>query len=178
GASVTQIKTQGHWMQIQPPANAYAFVAARYLKQEAVATAPPPPTEMPPVPTQVQPQPPLVVTAPPPPEPPQPPQPTTPAVRIVQHEGVVGSVGSPTAPTDYKLYDLTTKQDINFLYPASPNIDFSKLVDDKVIVSGEEGIQANWPNTPVMAVQDVQVVETNVIKRFNRSDLTIPRQRH
>ena len=87
-------------------------------------------------------------------------------------------MGSPTAPTDYKLYDLTTKQDINFLYPSSPNIDFSKLVDDKVIVSGEEGIQANWPNTPVMAVQDVQIVETNVVKHFSRGDLTIPRLRH
>jgi uncharacterized protein YgiM (DUF1202 family) len=172
GVSVTQIQTKGHWMQIQPPANAYAFVAARYLKQEAVATAPPPPPEMPPVTTQVPPPQNLIVTAPPPPQPP------TPTVRIVSHEGVVGSVGSPTAPTDYKLYDLTTKQDINFLYPSSPNIDFSKLVDDKVIVSGEEGIQANWPNTPVMAVQDVQIVETNVIKHFTREDLTIPRQRH
>jgi uncharacterized protein YgiM (DUF1202 family) len=173
GTSVTQIKTQGHWMQIQPPANAYAFVAARYLKQEALAAAaPPPPPEMPPVPTQVPPQQQINLAPPPPPAPP------TPTVRIVSHEGVVGSVGSPTAPTDYKLYDLTTKQDINFLYPASPNMDFSKLVDDKVIVSGEEGIQANWPNTPVMAVQEVQVVETNVIKHFSRENLEQPRQRH
>jgi uncharacterized protein YgiM (DUF1202 family) len=173
GASVTQIQKKGDWMQIQPPANAFAFVAARYLKQEAVAAAaPPPPPEMPPVPTQVPPQQQLNVVPPPPPAPP------TPTVRIVQHEGVVGSVGSPTAPADYKLYDLTTKKDIDFLYPSSPNMDFSKLVDDKVIVSGEEGIQANWPNTPVMAVQEVQVVETNVIKHFSREDLAQPRQRH
>jgi hypothetical protein len=159
-------------MQIQPPANAFAFVAARYLKQEAVAaTAPPPPPEVPET-QQVPPPQPLVVVPPPPPQPP------TPTVRIVEHEGVVGSVGSPTAPADYKLYDLTTKKDIDFLYPSSPNMDFSKLVDDKVIVSGEEGVQANWPNTPVMAVQEVQVVETNVIKHFSRDELEQPRQRH
>jgi uncharacterized protein YgiM (DUF1202 family) len=173
GASVNQIQKKGNWMQIQPPANAFAFVAARYLKQEAVAaTAPPPPNEMPET-TQVPPPQNLIVTAPP-----APPQPPTPTVRIVEHEGVVGSVGSPTAPTDYKLYDETTKQDIDFLYPSSPNLDFSKMVDDKVIVSGEEGIQANWPNTPVMAVQEVQVVETNVVKHFSREDLAQPRQRH
>ena len=172
GTSVNQIEKKGNWMQIQPPANSYAFVAARYLKQEAVAaTAPPPPPEVPET-QQVPPQQQLNLTPPPPPAPP------TPTVRIVEHEGVVGSVGSPTAPTDYKLYDLTTKQDIDFLYPSSPNLDFSKLVDDKVIVSGEEGIQANWPNTPVMAVQEVQVVETNVIKHFSREDLVQPRQRH
>jgi len=177
GASVTQIETKGTWMQIQPPANAYAFVAARYLTQENIAanTPPPAPPEMPETPTTVPPQPPMVMTPPPPPAPPQP---ETPSARIVQHEGVVGSVGSPTAPADYKLYDPSTKQDIDFLYPASPNMDFSKLVDDQVIVSGEEGIQANWPNTPVMAVQDVQIVATNVIKHFSRSDLTIPRLRH
>ena len=172
GASVTQIQKKGEWMQIQPPANAYAFVAARYLKQEAVAaSAPPPPAEVPET-QQVPPPQSLVLTAP------VPPQPPTPTVRIVEHEGVVGSVGSPTAPADYKLYDLTTGKDIDFLYPSSPNLDFSKLVDDKVIVSGEEGIQANWPNTPVMAVQEVQVVETNVIKHFSREDLVQPRQRH
>jgi uncharacterized protein YgiM (DUF1202 family) len=169
GASVNQIQKKGNWMQIQPPANSYAFVAARYLKQEPVAAAPPPPPEMPPVPTQVPPQQQLNLT---------PPQPPTPTVRIVQHEGIVGAVGSPTAPADYKLYDQTTKQDIDFLYPSSPNLDFSKMVDDKVIVSGEEGIQANWPNTPVMAVQEVQVVETNVIKHFSREELEQPRQRH
>ncbi len=41
GASVTKVQTVENWIQIQPPANAYAFVAAKYLKQEAgAATAP------------------------------------------------------------------------------------------------------------------------------------------
>jgi hypothetical protein len=42
-------------------------------------------------------------------------------------------------------------------------------------VTGEEGVDQRWPNTPIMAIQSIQVVRTNVIKRL---DLTPPRQRH
>ena len=37
GTPVNEITTKGDWMKIEPPANAYAFVAAMYLKQEAPA---------------------------------------------------------------------------------------------------------------------------------------------
>ena len=110
-----------------------------------------------------------------PPPPAAPPQPQT---RVVQHEGVVGSVGSPTAPDDYKLYDPDTKTDIDYLHAAAPDIDFSKMVDDKIIVTGQEGVEPGWPNTPVIYVTDVQVVATNVIKHFSSEELTIPRLRH
>ncbi len=177
GTSVTQITTKGDWIQIQPPADAYAFVAARYLTQEApppqvAQVAPPETPEASPVQTQVPQQQPMVMTPPPPPPPPQP------TARIISHEGVVGSVGSLNAPTDYKLYDPSTGEDIDFLYPTAPNMDFSKLVDCQVIVTGEEGIEAQWPNTPVLAVQDVQVVATNVIKHMSREELEIPKLRH
>jgi hypothetical protein len=128
--------------------------------------------ENPPTPTSVPGQQQIVVT---PPQPPQPPQPTTPPVRIVSHQGIVGGVGSIIAPTAYKLYDQNTKQDIDYLYPISANIDLSRLVDDEVVVTGEEGIDLRWPNTPVIAIQSIQVLQTNVIKHL---DLTIPRQRH
>jgi uncharacterized protein YgiM (DUF1202 family) len=169
GTPVNQIETKGNWVKIEPPPSAYAFVAARYLTPVTVAVAPPPP---PPTPTEVAPPTPII-TAPPPPQPPP-----TPPVRIVQHEGVVEPVGSPTAPTDYKLYDPNTRVDEDFLYPTSPNMDFSQLVNDRVIVTGEEGLEKGWPNTPVMAVQDVQVVATNVVKQFSREELIPPRLRH
>ncbi|MGH8022477.1 MAG: SH3 domain-containing protein, partial [Limisphaerales bacterium] len=172
GTPVNQIGAKGGWMKIEPPANAYAFVAAGYLTQEglppsAVATS----SETPPAPTAVQP-PQQIITAPPPQPPPPPPQPT---VRIVQHEGVIGPVGSVIAPTAYKLYDPKTMLDIDFLYPTSPDQDLGKLVDDEVIVSGEEGVDARWPNTPVLAIQNIQIIGKHVIKRL---DLTPPRQRH
>lgn len=174
GTAINAIQTKGSWTQIDPPANAFAFVAARYLTEVAAATPPPqpPPAEMPETQTTVPNQPQIVVT---PPQPPQPPQPTTPPVRIVSHQGIVGGVGSIIAPTAYKLYDQNTKQDIDYLYPISANIDLSRLVDDEVVVTGEEGIDPRWPNTPVIAIQSIQVLQTNVIKHL---DLTIPRQRH
>ena len=179
GESVTQLETKGNWIKIEPPAKAFAFVAAKFLAEVTPPPAPPaPPTETPeapPTPTQLPPQQPIVMT---PPAPPTPPQPETPAVRVVSHEGIVGPSGSVVAPTDYKLYDLATKQDIDFLYPTAPNMDLKSLVDARVIVTGEEGIDQRWPNTPVLAIQNIQVVATNVIKRFSREDLTPPRQRH
>jgi len=175
GAPVKEIETKDGWTEIEPPDNAYAFVAAKYLTQEAmppttVATAPEP--EPQPTPTPVEPQQPVITPQPPAPQPPQPPQAT---VRIVQHQGVVGGVGSIQAPTAYKLYDPDTKTDIDFLYPTSPDQDLHSLVDDQVIVTGEEGVDPRFPNTPVIAIQSIQIIGKNVIKRL---DLTPPRLRH
>jgi uncharacterized protein YgiM (DUF1202 family) len=180
GTQLTPEGTKDNWMKIAPPASAYAFVAAKYLNQEApqqvATTAPPETPEVAPTPTPVpQPQP-IVTTPPPAPEPATPETPPAPSVRIVQHEGVIGPVGSMIAPTAFKLYDPDTKVDIDYLYvvPGS-SIDLSPLIDARVIVTGEEGIDQRWPNTPVIAVQNVQVIATKVIKRL---DLTPPRQRH
>jgi uncharacterized protein YgiM (DUF1202 family) len=179
GASVNPIESKSGWTKIEPPASAYAFVAAKFLTQEAgatpttaVAVAPEAP-EVTPTPTPVQPQQQIVST--PPPQPGPPPAPPQPTVRIVQHQGVVGPVGSVIAPTAYKLYDPNTKVDIDFLYPTSPDQDLQKLVDDNVIVTGEEGVDARWPNTPVIAIQNIQILGKNVIKRL---DLTPPKRRH
>ncbi len=40
GTTVNVIRTKGEWMEIEPPANAYAFVAAMYLTQTAPAAPP------------------------------------------------------------------------------------------------------------------------------------------
>ena len=40
GTPVGEILNKGNWMEIEPPTNAYAFVAAMYLKQETLAAAP------------------------------------------------------------------------------------------------------------------------------------------
>jgi uncharacterized protein YgiM (DUF1202 family) len=187
GTQVTKISTKGDWMEIQPPASAYAFVAAKYLNQEAgqqqmAMTSPTevqennPPTmqQAQPTPTSVPEQSPIVTTPQPAPE--ENTAPPAPSVRIVQHQGVIGGVGSMIAPTGYKLYDPDTKVDIDYLYvvPGS-SFDLSKLVDAKVIVTGEEGIDQRWPQTPVIAIQSIQVIGTNVVKHL---DTTIPRLRH
>src|SRR5579859_843266 len=47
GDTVTQLTTKGDWLEIEPPTNTYAFVAAQYLKQEAPGTVAAAPVEMP-----------------------------------------------------------------------------------------------------------------------------------
>jgi uncharacterized protein YgiM (DUF1202 family) len=162
GTQVTEIRTKGEWMEIEPPANAYAFVAAMYLTQAAPAPAAPatPPPTATTVPEQ---QPPAqAVTQPPPTD------------RVVSHEGVVGHVTSIAAPTKYMLFDPDTYQTIDFLYTTAPDLDLGRYVNMRIIVTGVEGIDQRWPSSPIIAVQSIQVISTNAIKHV---DLSSPRQR-
>ncbi|MDE3067359.1 MAG: SH3 domain-containing protein [Verrucomicrobiota bacterium] len=192
GAQVTEVATKGDWMEIAPPTNAYAFVAAKYLKQEAAPaaqtniavaeteTAPPEtnaPTPVPPppsiaaagtnapapetnaVPVAAETSAPSAAAAPnvptpvAPPAPPQPPPP-----RIVSHEGVVRHVVSLAAPTDYELYDPVSYRNIDYLYTTSTNLNLARYDGLRIIVTGPEGLDVRWPDTPVITIQRIQVV--------------------
>jgi uncharacterized protein YgiM (DUF1202 family) len=145
GATVNEITSKNGWMQIDPPGSTYSFVAAMYLKQEAQAAPPPPtPTEPPPVAPGMSP---------------------AAGPRIVSHEGVVRAVGSIVAPTKYELYDPATGVNINYLFTTSPNLDLSKYVNMRLIVTGEEGIDARWKDTPLINIQSIQVLETVAVPR-------------
>ena len=136
GASVNVIRTKGEWLEIEPPANAYAFVAAMYLSQTAPAPQPAPAQQ------------PAAAPA----------GPAQPVDRVVAHEGVVGEVLSPVAPTAYKLYDPTTYQTIDYLYTTAPDLDLSRYVNMRIIVTGVEGIDPRWKDSPLIAIQSIQVV--------------------
>lgn len=68
GDAVKDVSTKGDWTQIEPPADAYAFVAAQFLKQEEApviaATTPttPEPTTAPATPETTKPETPIVTT--------------------------------------------------------------------------------------------------------------------
>ncbi len=143
GTAVNEVTSKGGWMQIDPPANTYAFVAAMYLKQEA--PAPTPVAQAAPVPG-------------PAPEP-QPSAPQEPQPRVVSHEGVVRAVGSIAAPTKYELYDPATDVNINYLYTTSPSLDLSRYVNMRIIVTGEEGLDKRWKDIPLINIQSIQVIE-------------------
>jgi len=190
GAPVSEIVTKDGWMQIDPPANAYAFVAAMYLKQEASGnpatnTAPSTETETTTTTNNI-PEPAPIVTEPTNPAPEAvettPPFVTTPPVevetnlpppppRVVTHEGVVRPSPSIIAPTDYELYDPKTGQEIDFLYTTATNLDGTKLdlsryVGMRINVTGEEGLAARWPDVPVLTIGpggSIQVIDTNAI---------------
>ena len=157
GTQVNEITTKGGWTQIDPPASTYAFVAAMYLKQEAQAAPAPAPAPAP------EPQ----AAAP------QAAAPSGPQPRVVSHEGVVRPVGSIAAPTKYELYDPATGVNINYLYTTSPSLDLSKYDNMRIIVTGEEGLDARWKDTPLINIQSIQVISTNAVPRVI---LKTPRQ--
>jgi hypothetical protein len=183
GDPVREIVTKGDWTQIEPPTNAYAFVAAMYLKQESsgtLATNLEPSTETEPMTTNAISEPQPIVTEPtnmsgseinsPPPAgletnvppaeeetnlPPPPP-------RIVTHEGVVRHVTSLIEPTAYELYDPKSGGEIDYLYTTAPNLDLNRYNNMRIIVTGEEGLVERW-NTPMLTIQRILVIDTNAV---------------
>ncbi|MEY2429333.1 MAG: hypothetical protein QOJ40_2218 [Verrucomicrobiota bacterium] len=171
GEAVKETNTKGEWVEIEPPSDAYAFVAAQYLKQEpagAVASAPEP------APTQVAVnEPPAVVAAtnepaiaPPATEPAAStngPEPAAveepPAKRIVEREGIVRGTISIQAPTKFELVSPDNHRTINYLYTTSVNLDLRRYKGLRIIVTGEEGLDERWRNTPVITIQRIQVIE-------------------
>jgi len=191
GTPVSEILNKGKWMQIEPPTNAYAFVAAMYLKQEALAAAPAnaaPPVEtapapapaatMPaPAPTPVAEAQPVVTVPANPPVAPEtaaapavavetnaaaaPGEQVPPPPRIVTHEGYVRHVTSVIAPTAYELYDPNTFTTVNYLYTTTTNLDLSRYNGLRITVTGEEGLAARWNDTPVLTIHRILVVSTD-----------------
>jgi uncharacterized protein YgiM (DUF1202 family) len=171
GEAVKESNTKGEWVEIEPPSDAYAFVAAQYLKQEpagAVASAPEPP------PTQVAVnEPPAVVAAtnepaiaPPATEPAastNAPEAAAveepPAKRIVEREGIVRGTISIQAPTKFELVNPDNHRTINYLHTTSVNLDLRRYKGLRIIVTGEEGLDERWRNTPVITIQRIQVIE-------------------
>ena len=187
GALISEVGAKGDWTQIETPTNAFAFVAAIYLKQEPMAEAtnavtpaavetpvvvPPPSTN-----TVAEAQP--VVTQPviAPVAPVETPINVPPAVetnapvvvetnlppppRVVTHEGYVRSSTSPVAPTPFELYDSESGNAINFLNSTTTNLLLARYDGMKITVTGEEGLSARWNDTPVLTVQRIYVLSTN-----------------
>ena len=222
GDAVKPVTTKGDWTEIEAPTNAYAFMAAQYLKQEAAKPAAPPatPTEPAPAPTTVAAVPPAASpttaapvvpipaptpaepaptpttvaavppVAPPPTEAPAvpPPEPTptvaapaptpTPALsnappiaeempspdeppppRIVQREGIVRGMTSIQAPSKFVLISPQDGRNIDYLFTSSKELDLRRYKGLRIIVTGEEGLDERWPNTPILTIQKILVVE-------------------
>jgi len=193
GTPVSPVTTKDGWTRIEAPASAYAFVAAMYLKQEAAAPVETAPTPTPveaaptpaPTPTPVPEAQSIVIQPTPAPTAP-PPAPELAAVdtnvpagpRVVSHEGVVRHVGSLITPTEYELYDPTTDVNVNFLYTTTTNLDLSRYVGMKIIVTGQEGLAERWPEIPVLTVQRILVIDTNAVPQLIYRSPRASGQRH
>jgi uncharacterized protein YgiM (DUF1202 family) len=167
GDAVKEVKRNGEWMEIEAPADAFAFVAAQYLKQEAPAAA----VEPPPVVAVNEPPPVAVASNTPPVEtppvvapatettPPAEVAPAPPEPRIVQREGIVRGTISIQAPTKFALISPDTGRTVNYLYTTSPFLDLRRYKGLKIVVTGEEGLDERWAHTPVITIQKIVVVE-------------------
>lgn len=82
-----------------------------------------------------------------------------PAPRIVSREGVVRGSVSVQAPSHFELYSPESKRIINYLYNNSPDLDLSRYKGLRIIVTGREGLDERWRNTPLLTIQKIQVLE-------------------
>jgi hypothetical protein len=79
--------------------------------------------------------------------------------RFVSHEGVVRNSGSIQAPTQFALYSTDTGKLINYLYSPTPQLTMDRYHGRHIIVSGQEGLDKRWTNTPVLTIQKIYVVK-------------------
>jgi hypothetical protein len=82
-----------------------------------------------------------------------------PPKRIVQREGVVRGTFSIQAPTRYELISTDNRRVINYLHSTAPTLDLSQYKGLRIVVTGEEGLDERWRNTPVISIQKIEVVE-------------------
>jgi len=130
-----------------------------------VAAAPavaPPPTEAPAVPppttTAALTQPPAVTNvASASPAQPEVEEPLPP--RVVQREGIVRGMTSIQAPSKFALISPENGKNIDYLYTTSEELDLRRYKGLRIIVTGEEGLDERWGNTPVLTIQKIQIVE-------------------
>jgi len=63
------------------------------------------------------------------------------------------------APTRFELISPDNGRTINYLYTTSSELDLSRYKGLRIIVTGEEGLDERWRNTPVITIQRIEVVE-------------------
>lgn len=179
GTTVKEISTKGNWTEIEAPASAFAFVAATFVHQDAsTATVPQVVSIQAPdaTPATVTTDPlvastttdiantnPIVEPNPIPSVDANAAAP--PAVieevwvpRTVSHEGVVKPTVSIQAPTKFGLHSKENGKLINYLYSPTAALEMSRYVGRHIIVSGQEGLDERWLNTPVLTIQKIYVV--------------------
>jgi hypothetical protein len=63
------------------------------------------------------------------------------------------------APSPFELISAVNHRPIDYLYSASHELDLRRYKGLHIIVSGEESLDERWPDTPVLTIQKIQVVD-------------------
>jgi uncharacterized protein YgiM (DUF1202 family) len=77
--------------------------------------------------------------------------------RIVTREGFVRRTYNIQSPTEYELRDIQSGRLTEYLEP-KPGLNFKIFVGTRVSVTGPEGMDSRWPRTPVLQVQNVELM--------------------
>lgn len=80
-----------------------------------------------------------------------------PPKRIVRREGVVRGTKSIQAPTYFELVGTDTRRPINYLHTLDSELKLKDFRGKRIVVTGEEGIDPRWPNTPILEVATIEV---------------------
>ena len=75
----------------------------------------------------------------------------------MRREGVVRGTKSIQAPTYFELVSPETRKTINYLYSDDPGLKLKDFKGKKIVVTGEEGIDPRWPQTPLIEVQTLDL---------------------
>ena len=63
------------------------------------------------------------------------------------------------APSHFELKSLDDGQVMDYLYSTSTNLNLAKYKGRTILVTGEEELDERWPNTPVLTIKKIHVVE-------------------
>lgn len=176
GAAIKEVEIKGDWIRIEPAPGAYGFVAAHLLMPatapvEVAKTATPtatnatalaetkietpapaaPPDELKTTPGNATTTNAVEVAK------------TTPETqeeikRVVSREGIVKRSVSIQAPSWFVLESPRNGRTINYLHTPNTNVALRGFFGQRVTVTGEEGLDERWPNTPVINVESIEVV--------------------
>jgi hypothetical protein len=94
--------------------------------------------------------------------------------RVVTREGIVGKSLNVKAPTDYELHEVTSKRVIEYLLPDAQDKTFKKYDGKRVFVTGTEWLDPGWPQTPILRIQSVEVLEGTNNGGGGQPGITIP----
>lgn len=78
--------------------------------------------------------------------------------RKVTREGIIRRTASIQSPSSFSLNSERNGLRLNYLYTSSTNVPLGELLGVRVRITGEEGIDERWPNTPVLLIKSLDVI--------------------
>ena len=79
--------------------------------------------------------------------------------RVVRREGIVRRVFNIQAPTDFALENIASGKRVNYLFTGKSGLQLKYFTGKKIIITGEEGIDRRWPDTPLITINTLELTD-------------------